>query len=177
MRDITIELGKASDLLAVSMLYDDLNDELARGINYPGWLKNIYPTKETALEGIEEGTLYIAKLDEEIAGTIILNSKQPGGYETLEWSVDEQGEEVMVIHTLAVHPKFLRYGIARRLLEFADQLARTKAARTIRLDVYTNNLPAIKLYESCGYAFVGEVDLGYAEYGLDLFKCFDKKTL
>ena len=174
MNDIQIVQGNESDARLVANLYDTLNDELERGVNYPGWRKNIYPTKDTAIEGIKEGTLFVAKLDKDIVGTIILNNDQPAAYKSLTWSISANNEEVIVIHTLAVHPKYLRYGIARKLLEFANIYAKTKGVSTIRLDVYINNTPAIKLYESCGYRFIGNVDLGLSQYGLELFKCYDK---
>lgn len=36
--------GQSSDLDELERLYDELNDYLQIGINYPGYLKGIYPT-------------------------------------------------------------------------------------------------------------------------------------
>jgi hypothetical protein len=40
-----------NDLSKVVKLYNDLHDALAKGINYPGWIKHVYPNAETAAEG------------------------------------------------------------------------------------------------------------------------------
>ena len=89
--EICFELGKEQDIDELENLYNTLNDHLAENINYPGWLKGIYPIREDAEKGIEEGCLYVARVEGKIAGTIIL------------------------------------------------------------LDVYEKNIPAIHLYEKCGY--------------------------
>ncbi len=39
--DIIFDLGKANDIDELEQLYNDLNDHLAKGVNYPGWKKDI----------------------------------------------------------------------------------------------------------------------------------------
>ncbi|BCJ94458.1 hypothetical protein acsn021_20270 [Anaerocolumna cellulosilytica] len=36
---MVIEKGNESDIEELALLYDELNDYLAKGINYPGWKK------------------------------------------------------------------------------------------------------------------------------------------
>lgn len=38
-------------------LYDNLNNYLELGTNYPGWAKGIYPIRETAVSGIQNNSL------------------------------------------------------------------------------------------------------------------------
>lgn len=73
-----------------------------------------------------------------------------------------------------VHPAFLKLGIGRELMNFAEVFGRQNNIKSIRLDVYEYNLPAIKLYESCGYTYIATVDLGLGEHGLDKFKLYEK---
>lgn len=40
---IEIEYGSTADIIELDKLYTDLNEYLAAGINYPGWLKGVYP--------------------------------------------------------------------------------------------------------------------------------------
>ncbi|MGL4849615.1 MAG: hypothetical protein ACRC28_11960 [Clostridium sp.] len=58
---INIILGTEEDIDEIELLYNELNDSLEEGINYPGWKKGVYPTREDAIKGIDEGNLYIAK--------------------------------------------------------------------------------------------------------------------
>ena len=46
--------------------------------------------------------------------------------------------------------------------------------KAVRLDVYENNLPAIRLYESCGFDYIDSVDLGYSQYGLDSYRLYQR---
>ena len=40
--EIIFELGKPNDIDEIEQLYNDLNDYLAAGVNYPGWRKGIF---------------------------------------------------------------------------------------------------------------------------------------
>ena len=166
--------GTLKDLPEIIKLYNELNDALATGVNYPGWKKHIYPNEETAREGVTTETIYVMKDDNRVIGTVILNDCQPEEYSTLQWTVVADYKDVAVVHTLAVHPDYFKCGIARELMKFAEDLACKKHTRAIRLDVSVHNLPAIKLYEKCGYTLIGEVDLGLNIPGLELFKCYEK---
>lgn len=59
--DISIELGQANDIDELEQLYNDLNDYLAKGVNYPGRIKGIYPIGQNAIDGVINGNLYVAK--------------------------------------------------------------------------------------------------------------------
>ena len=58
--DIVIELGNETDIDELEQLYNDINDYLASTVNYPGWLKGVYPTREDAVKGVLNQTLYVA---------------------------------------------------------------------------------------------------------------------
>ncbi|HCW54315.1 MAG TPA: hypothetical protein DG753_11385 [Clostridium sp.] len=52
---LKIKKGAIKNLDELEKIYDDLNDALSEGINYPGWKKGVYPIREDALKGIENG--------------------------------------------------------------------------------------------------------------------------
>ena len=95
-------------------------------------------------------------------------------YELAAWKIDAQDHEVYVIHTLAVHPQFKGLKIAQKLLEYADELAKNNGVKTIRLDVRKGNVPAIKLYERCGYTYVGAINLDFRGSDLAYLNCLKK---
>ncbi|HSK98840.1 MAG TPA: GNAT family N-acetyltransferase [Rubrobacteraceae bacterium] len=55
------------------------------------------------------------------------------------------------IERLVVSPDFRHQGLARRLLEAAEDLARDVGKETVGLHVSGNNLPALRLYDAEGY--------------------------
>lgn len=172
--NIIIELGNEKDIDELEKLYDDLNDYLAAGINYPGWLKGIYPIREDAIKGLDGGYLYVARYNGKIVGSIILSHEPESAYNQANWEIEADYSDIVVIHTFAVHPKFMKNGIGQKLMEFATSHSKEIKAKAIRLDVFEKNVPAIKLYEKHGYRYIDTVDLGYGEYGLDWFKLYEK---
>lgn len=175
LKDYSICLGEAADLEELSILYDKVAEYCETTVNYPCWIKGVYPAKATALKGIEKKELFVLKTEGKIAGTVILNDVQDKSYSELNWNVEAKGKEVLVIHTLAIHPDFFNCGIASILINFIEEFAQKNLVKTIRFDTHTNNIPAINLYTKKGYKMVGEVSLDI-EYDIpNLFKCFDKK--
>ena len=171
-----MEIRKATleDLGEVAQLYDTLNDYLESHENDPGWKKGVYPTEEDARTGIEENTLFVAVEQGRIAGTFILRHKPEAAYAQVDWNCRLEEEQVWVLYTFAVHPDFRHRGIGRSILQFIDRYASETCAKAIRLDVTDQNSPAIALYESMGYRYMGTVDLGYSDYGLDWFRLYQK---
>lgn len=172
--EICFELGKEQDIDELENLYNTLNDHLAENINYPGWLKGIYPIREDAEKGIEEGCLYVARVEGKIAGTIILRHRPEEAYHKVKWQIDVEDDQIFVIYTFAVHPAYLKQGIGKALMDFAIEHAQKHKAKAVRLDVYEKNIPAIHLYEKCGFKYIDRVDLGYSMYGLDWYKLYEK---
>ena len=171
-----MEIRKAAweDLGEIARLYDTLNDYLESHVNYPGWKKGIYPTEEDARKGIEENALFVAVEQGQIAGTFILRHTPEAAYAQVDWNCRLEDDQVWVLYTFAVHLDFRHRGIGRGILRFIDRYAAETGAKAIRLDVYEKNSPAIALYESMGYRYIGTVDLGYSAYGLDWFRLYQK---
>jgi ribosomal protein S18 acetylase RimI-like enzyme len=62
------------------------------------------------------------------------------------------------INTVGVSPGYRRRGIARQLVLAAIDDIRKKNMKTITLNVLSNNVPAIRLYESVGFEQYGGTD-------------------
>ena len=172
--DITIEFGEVNDIDELENLYNDLNDYLADGVNYPGWIKGIYPVRQNAIDGIKNGNLYVAKHNGTIIGSIILSHEPEPAYYNVKWGFEYDYSDVFVIHTFAVHPRFMKCGVGKALMDFADKHSVKSKVKSIRLDVFEGNMPAIRLYEKCGFKYIDTVDLGLGNYGLDSFKLYEK---
>lgn len=165
-----IRKGTGQDVGELAALYDVLNDYLESHVNYPGWRKGVYPTREDAVRGVEEGTLFVAVEKGRIAGSFLLRHKPEEGYAAVDWQVDLPYSRIFVLYTLAVHPDFLGRGTGREMVRFSLEYAADGGCR----HVYEKSIPAIRLYESLGFSHVGTVDLGYGAYGLEQFRLYQK---
>lgn len=172
--NIVIKQGTIYDVEQLAQLYDDLNDFLESNVNYPGWIKGVYPTREDAQKGIASNTLYIAKIAGEIVGSVILNHVPEAAYNGADWLVDAEYSNVFVVHTFVVHPAYLKCGVGKAIMDFAINHCIDQKAKAIRLDVYEKNVPAISLYKKYGFQYIDTVDLGLGKYGLHHFHLYEK---
>jgi ribosomal protein S18 acetylase RimI-like enzyme len=168
------ELGTEQDIDELGQMYDTINDYLTEGINYPGWKKGIYPVRETAVEGIEKKQLNVLRDNGKIAGSVILSHVPEHGYDGAAWNFKGGYCEILVLYTLTIHPQYHRQGIGTILMNNVIDVAYKNGIKSLRLDVYEKNTPAVGLYEKCGFEYIGKVDLGYHVYGLDWFLLYEK---
>lgn len=169
-----IEKAQAKDIDELEQLYDELNDFLNADINHPGWIKGEYPIRQNAVDGINGQNLYVARLDNRIVGSIVLNHRPEEAYHTAPWGCPSDYSKIFVVHTLVVHPDYLMAGIGKKLVSFAIDLARETHMLAIRLDVYVNNLPAIKLYEKSGFQYIDTIHLSLGPHGPHPFHLYEK---
>ena len=152
---ITVRKAEDRDIDAVDEAYTELLLHEREHGAYTAWQLGVYPTRETAKKGLADDSLYVAVVDGEICGSMIINQCQPEEYRTVSWAVSAQPEEVLVLHLLCVRPSKSGLGIGRALVRFAIALAETLGCRAVRLDTGAQNLPAQSLYQSIGFELAG----------------------
>lgn len=172
--DLRIRKAVEADLDGVGKLYEDVCDYLDAHGNYPGWKKGIYPVRRDAERGMMANALYVARIGERTVGTVILTHEPEDGYGNGKWLTEDDYRRIYVVHTLAVHPDFLKCGIGTELLVFAERVAREEQCVSIRLDVVKDNIPAERLYQKCGYQLIGTVSLGNEAYGIPWYNLYEK---
>lgn len=169
-----IRVGNEEDIDSLEELYNNINDYLESTINYPGWKKGIYPVRKDAEDGIREGNLFVAVENGDIIGSMILRHEPEPAYLNVSWQAELDYSNVLVIYTFVVNPKFLKRGVGKNMLDFIEEYAMDNKIKSIRLDVYEKNIPAISLYEKCHYKFSDTVSLGLEDIGLNWFKLYEK---
>ena len=70
---------------------------------------------------IEDGTLFVLEFDQKIVGSIVLNHHEEEAYKQVTWGIKAAEHEVLVVHTLVVHPNYMSRGLGQRLMEFAKE--------------------------------------------------------
>lgn len=151
----TIVKCDLSHLDALVSFYDEVIDYLDATVNYPLWVKGVYPAADTVSAYIERGAQFACFDGGRIVGAFALTE---GSYPDAGWSVDLRGDEYLVIHSFATHPDLIGGGVGRQVLEWCIDRAKSLGYRAMRLDVVPNN-PSVHLYERLGFKFVGLADL------------------
>lgn len=115
-----------------------------------------YPNIEIVIQNIDNKELYELSNEAEIFGVICLNVYQYPEYETVDWKAET--EEALIIHRLAISPIFQNKGLAKILMTFAEEYALKAGFKSIRLDAYSGNEKALRIYEGLNYKKRGEVN-------------------
>jgi GNAT superfamily N-acetyltransferase len=161
---IAIRLAGDADLPSVvRILRDCVTGMRAAGIEQ--W-DDIYPTDRDLSHDIGARSMWVAcAADESVTGLVVLNESEAPEYRTVPWTSCRP----LVVHRLMVAPRHEGCGIAHALMTFAEQHARTSGYQSIRLDAFTLNPRALRLYQRLGYDARGTVRLRKG-----LFWCFEK---
>ena len=164
---LSVSLVKAipADVQSIMLLIEAAVVEMAKA-EIDQWDEN-YPNAAVIAGDMPGGNLWCLKVPDRMAGIISLNEVQPPVYHGIDW-IDRTGPP-LVVHRLCIHPDFQRKGLAKRLLNFAQDFAAQNGYSSIRLDTFRYNHPAIALYTALGYQRRGEVT--FRRRG---FYCYEK---
>lgn len=145
------------DLSAISAIYDRIHTQEETGAAVIGWIRDIYPTENTAKNAIEAGDLFVCEEGGDIVACGRINQFQDECYREGQWQYPVSPEQVMVLHTLVVDPVCGKKGLGTKFLQFYEDYARNHGCLYLRLDTNARNLRARAFYQKHGYTQVGIV--------------------
>lgn len=152
MRKIEFRIAKIKDLKEVFEIFSDAINEMNK-INILQW-DEVYPDEDIFQTDIIKKQLYIGKIDSEIGCVYVLNTECDEQYINGKWKYPNA--IYCVIHRMCVNPKFQNQGIGELTLKHIEAKLKTEGAETIRLDVFSLNPFALKMYYKQRYIKVGE---------------------
>ena len=127
-----------------------------------------YPDREILAEDVESGDMTLGFLDGQLACAWVVNREYDPEYELGAWEHTEG--DFCVLHRLCVNPQLQGRGLARQAMARMEKNARDQGFDSVRLDVFSQNLHAQRLYERLGYRRTGEV-----RFRKGIFYLMDKK--
>lgn len=145
------------DIERIAAIYEAIHDGEERGELSVGWARGVYPVKQTAMDSLDRGDLFILERNGLVTAAAIINQKQMPEYEQCRWSSDAPEEAVMVLHTLAVDPAFRGKGCGKEFVRFYEDFARQHGCLDLRMDTQEKNTAARAFYNKLGYTEVGVV--------------------
>jgi len=128
-----------------------------------------YPNPHVFAEDIAASQLWVVSVDNEIAGVIAPTTEQYPEYIEVGWDIHDPA---IVVHRLAVNPKFQRKGIATVLLRHAEVVARAHNLPRVLADTNSHNQAMQRLLPKLGYTFSGEISIAFRP-GMT-FLCYEK---
>ncbi|GAA0850935.1 GNAT family N-acetyltransferase [Bifidobacterium pullorum subsp. gallinarum] len=152
--NIEIRTGRSEDIQEIMGLIARCVQVMQAG-GSDQW-DEFYPNRDVIGEDLRKGTLFVAEGEGRILGIVVLDETQDEQYQTINWKQAE-GPHLMM-HRLAVDPKAQGKGIARKLVAFSEEYGIRGGYSSLRLDTYSKNASALKLYQGLGYDLRGEVN-------------------
>ena len=146
-----------ADLDAVEKLYDEIHTAEEAGILTTGWIRNVYPVRDTAQTALKRNDLFVLEESGQICGAGIINNMQADCYRRVKWKYDALDAQVCVLHTLVISPAHAGKGYGSAFLEFYEQYARETGCAALRMDTNVKNKTARNLYRKRGYEEAGVV--------------------
>ncbi len=128
-----------------------------------------YPNPEVFAKDISLNQLWVVDIDGAIAGVTAITKDQDPEYADAGWDISETA---IVTHRLAVNPDFQGKGIAKILMNKAEEVAIQQGISILRVDTNTKNTATQALFPKLGYKFSGEISLAKRP-GLR-FYCYEK---
>lgn len=115
-----------------------------------------YPNPEVIQKDIEKGAGFVLVEDKTIIGyTALLINDEPA-YTEIEgkWFTNN---DFVVLHRVAIAEQYLGKGLAKMIMKYIEAFAKSKKVYSIKADTNFDNLAMIKIFESLGYGYCGEV--------------------
>ena len=155
---MTIRKATTQDIPVIAGIYDEIHDREAAGETTTGWLRDVYPTRETAVASVARGDMFVQEdAQGRIVGTAIINRSQVDCYADGKWEYPAADNEVMVIHTLVISNKGGKRGSGHEFLRYYEGYARENGCPYLRLDTNARNASARAFYKRYGYKEIGIV--------------------
>ncbi|MCM1262019.1 MAG: GNAT family N-acetyltransferase [Butyrivibrio sp.] len=116
----------------------------------------LYPTEEDFYNDINNKTLYVAENEHEIVAIYAISQECDEEYTKCKWHNPD--ETACIIHRLCVAPTFQNKGIGKQILKHIETQLANLAYTSVRLDAYSQNPYALRLYKNNGYEERGFAD-------------------
>lgn len=146
IRKATIE-----DIDQIVKIYEHIHDEIELGKVDIGWIRGVYPTKQTALSAIENQDMFVEEDNGVIVAAAKINQEQVDDYTKASWQYDVDNDQVMVLHTLVVDPYIKSQGYGTQFVSFYEDYALQHGCHYLRMDTNAKNKKARSLYKKLGY--------------------------
>jgi ribosomal protein S18 acetylase RimI-like enzyme len=163
-----IKQAKSNDLVEIMYLLKVcIRDMNAKGLWH--WNSSL-PSIGQIQKDLQDNSIYLVKDNHVCKGMIILNNVEPDDYRQMNLS--SVNSKPLFLHCMAVHPAWQGKGIAKRMIDFAQNMAREEGFTCIRLDIYQTSEKAIQLCEKMSFKEIGSFQANYQRIP---YVCFEKQ--
>ena len=159
-------LGTTQDLGLVCLLIKDAIAEMEKNGIYQ-W-DEVYPARSDFEEDIKNNNLYVVFDEDMLIAFYVISGEYDEQYNNAEWKCE--ADSAYILHRFCVSPKVQNRGIGKKILWHIEHQIKDMGYKSVRLDTFTENPFAQKLYRHNGYE-----SRGYADWRKGRFDLMEKK--
>ena len=147
-----IQKANINDLNDVVNIMEEIKQEM-REENNPQWgsTEDNYPSTDKLKRDIFKNSMFKYVEDGIIKG-IFTVMEDDGEYDEV---IENSKKKSYIIHRLAVPKQYRKLGIATKLMEFAEEIAKNNHIEVLKSDTEVCNVKTNKLFIKLGYEFKG----------------------
>lgn len=152
--DLLFRKAEDTDIERIWEIIGQAKEQMRR-LNSHQWDEN-YPTLENITQDIKTGNGYVFCKDDLVITYGVISFDGEPAYDQIEgkWS---NNLPYMIVHRLAVADEMKRQGMAKRFMLQAEEVSREKGIFESRIDTNYDNLYMLRLIDSLGFNYCGEV--------------------
>ncbi len=160
--------ARSTDLVEILYLLKVCTRDMnSRGLRH--W-NSTFPPAEQIDRDVMNGHIYLAKDKGVCKGMVTVKDDEPEDYRQMNLSsVDSRP---LFVNCLAVHPLWQGKGIARMIIDFAQEMAKKNGYTCIRLDIYQTSESARQLCEKLSFREIGSFQANYQRIP---YVCYEKQ--
>lgn len=158
MNDLHIRSAVLDELHTVEGLLIEASEWLSsRGIDQ--W--QFPPHRDRITRALDRGEVFLAEVDGRPIATLQVDCHADPEF----WTAEDEPEDALYLHRMAVTREFAGTGIGAVLLDWASERAAAVGKRWLRLDAWKDNAGLHRYYESQGFILVRVIDLPHRGSG------------
>ncbi|MDR2044427.1 MAG: GNAT family N-acetyltransferase [Clostridium sp.] len=147
-----LRLVKIEDINVIDKIFKHSIENMIKN-NIFQW-DEIYPNKEILENDIRKNQMYKIILNSNIVSVFVLNKEYDKEYLSAKWEYD--GNNFVILHRLCVNAEYQNRGFGVKTMLCIEKHLKNNGIESIRLDVFSKNPIALKLYNKLGYKRTGE---------------------
>ena len=167
-----LKKAKISEAEQILKFYQNVIKSINGSEFKPKWNER-YPNLEYIKTNIEKEDLYICTKNCEIIASVVLNNRFNSEYENINWNVNAEPNEIVVIHTFAITSNLAGKGIGKEIFGQIKTCALQKNKKTVRIDIINGNTGDQKVFKKFGFEYIDTVEIFHPAVGLEKFHLFE----
>lgn len=158
--------AKQKDLNIIADIFKNAID-LMNNNNLYQW-DEIYPNHSILERDLLKEQMFIGIDNNIIVSVVVVNNEFDEQYKNGNWKYNNS--KFTIIHRLCVNPKYQNQKIGKNTMILVEKLLKKQGIQSIRLDVFSLNTYALRMYQTLQYQKVGE-----ANFRKGLFYLLEKR--